>query len=148
MKSKFGTEHSEAWRKLHGTICLEKISLKMVGTRSLLSLKNSAAKIYRFLMCIGTDLSIFKRVSNNDVLSLHSMCRHLLCKLVYYLLYGCETSILKDNSWTVTQRTCSLICTFFKIHVRQYSRESFAKFLETLLNSKENTYDRVSFLQP
>ena len=59
------------------TLCFEKISLKMVGTRSLLSLKNSVARICRFLMCIGTDLSVSKSFSKADVLSMYTMRRHL-----------------------------------------------------------------------
>ena len=41
--------------------CFENISLKMIGARSLLSLKNSAVRICRFLMCIGTDLYVCKK---------------------------------------------------------------------------------------
>ena len=43
--------------------CFENISLKMMGARSLLSLKNSFARIFRFLMWIGTDLSISESFS-------------------------------------------------------------------------------------
>ena len=57
------TENSEAWRKLYWTLCFEKNSLKMLRARSLLSLKNSFARIFRFLMWIGTDLSISESFS-------------------------------------------------------------------------------------
>ena len=38
----FGVENSEKWHKLYRKLLFEQISLKMVGTRSLPSLKNSA----------------------------------------------------------------------------------------------------------
>ena len=54
--------------------------LKMVGAGSLPSLKNYVAKICRFLRCIGTDLSVSKRFSKDEISSLYTMRRHLLCR--------------------------------------------------------------------
>ena len=54
----------------------------MIAVGSLLTLKISVARICRFLMCIGTDLSISKSFSKDDVLPLYTMRRQL-----YYLLY-------------------------------------------------------------
>ena len=81
----FGTEDSEAWRKLYWTLRLEKISLKIGRAGSLLSLKSSVASICRFPMCISTDLSVYKGFSKDDDLSLHTMCRHLSWKLFILL---------------------------------------------------------------
>ena len=61
------------------TLHFEKNSLKMVGVKSLNFLESPAAKIYRFLICIGTDLSASRRFSKDNVLSLHTMRRHLSC---------------------------------------------------------------------
>ena len=61
------------------TLHFEKNSLKMVGVRSLNFLESPAAKIYRFLIRIGTDLSVSRSFSKDNVLSLHTMRRHLSC---------------------------------------------------------------------
>ena len=61
------------------TLHFEKNSLKMVGVRSLNFLESTAAKIYRFLIRIGTDLSVSRSFSKDNVLSLHTMRRHLSC---------------------------------------------------------------------
>ena len=56
------------------------VSLKMEGDRSLLTMKISVARIYMFIMCLGADLPVSKSFSKEDVLSLHTLRRHLSCK--------------------------------------------------------------------
>ena len=54
----------------------------MLGVRFLLSLERSAARTGRFLMCIGTDLSVSKSFPKDDALSLHTIHRQLFLKMV------------------------------------------------------------------
>ena len=57
----------------------------MVGARFLLSLKNSVAKICEFLICNSTDLSVSKRVSKDDVLSLYAQTSFV--QVVYFMIH-------------------------------------------------------------
>ena len=50
----------------------------------LLILNASVARTLRFLLCTETEPSFSKRFSNDDVLSLHIILRHLLWRSLYF----------------------------------------------------------------
>ena len=80
MKSAFhfwNKELRRMTRVILNTSNFEKNPLAMVGARSLISLESPAARTCRFLISIGTDLSVSKSFPKDDVLSLHTMRRHL-----------------------------------------------------------------------
>ena len=117
----FGTENSGEWRKLYCALCFEKISLKKVGAKSLFPLKSVRIRSYSSpdfpTFGLNTErYSVFLRIQSKCGKIRTRIIRnrntfYAVCTLwagifranglFYYLLYDCETSILKGNSWTV-----------------------------------------------
>ena len=88
MKSAFHVWNRELRRMVQvllSTSNFEKNQLKIVGARYSISLESPATRTCRFLMCIGADLSVSKSFPTADVLSLHTMRRHLSCKWLILL---------------------------------------------------------------
>ena len=100
MKSAFHLWNRELRRMaqvLLNTSNFEKNQLKIVGVRSLISLESPATRTCRSLMCIGTDLSVSKSFPTGDVLSLHTMRRHLSCKWLILLFILRLQNILTEG---------------------------------------------------
>ena len=119
----YGTENSEAWRKLTilNTWFWKKL-LKMVGVRSLLFLESPAAKTCRFLMFIDTDLYVSKSFPKDDFYH-WTLCAHIFLAngWFYYSFYGYKTPLLKGNSKKkLWRKKVHEYTSFFLILVRQY----------------------------
>ena len=110
----FGIINCDLFLKLFWSACVKgKRSFKSSGEIPQCTLYISIARRLRFLWCIETDSSLSKRFSKDEFWSLCITWRHLSCIIFYYFFCDYDITKSKDNNWTETWRTHSLITIFW-----------------------------------